>query len=671
MTPLFSYFLQGSLVTAIFLLFYKLLLRRDTFFKWSRWYFILAVISSFLLPLIDVSMLFSGTTATPPVIEYLPDLSFKTVASTPGAWELFLSSLHYAGIAVMTIRLLMQLAALIALRKNKRISSLHPVKIVELREQVNPFSFFNEIYVNPQLHSEAELEEIIRHEQFHIEQKHTIDILLGEVLTIVFWFNPFAWLLKNELKQNLEFLTDKLVLETGIDAKHYQYNLLKVSGLQNNIAAANHFHFLKLKNRIIMMNKKQTNPYHAVKFLLLVPVVALLLMAFTERKQLLQSFNEVVLHDTVPPPPASPAVVTTDELKIVNIKQMDVTNKGGAKTVTITLKNGQKEVFDLNKEEDVKRFEQKYGKIKEALALPNPPAPPATVQGATAPAAVVTPDSPATPDKPFAPIAITIEDRQEVPINTKGYYLSIADDNGECVVIVKDKKKKIVEAVKLTDWDAAKAVYEKKYGAIPPVNSKATAPSPATGSTSHGQGVTYATGTITYKPSTTGQNLSEKNTGQLTNALVIIDGVKQKKGFFNLNSIDPNTIESINILKNQSATAIYGDEGKDGVVMIKTKNKTVTTATGSGTKNTISTSGVAFTITDDQQTANGKGNVRIKTSEEENLLYVVDGKIRSKEEINKIEPSAIESVSILKGEKATAEFGDKGKNGVVKITLKK
>ncbi|HEX4958022.1 MAG TPA: M56 family metallopeptidase, partial [Lacibacter sp.] len=510
MTPLFSYFLQGSLVTAIFLLFYKLLLRRDTFFKWSRWYFVVAVLSSFLLPLIDVSKLFAGTTATPPVIEYLPDLSFKTITSTPGTLELFLGSLLYAGIAVMSIRLLMQMAALIALRKNKRISTLHTVKVVELKEQVNPFSFFNEIYVNPQLHSEAELEEIIRHEQFHIEQKHTIDILLGEVLTIVFWFNPFAWLLKNELKQNLEFLTDKLVLETGIDAKHYQYNLLKVSGLQNNIAAANHFHFLKLKNRIIMMNKKQTNPYHAVKFLLLVPVVALLLMAFTERKQLLQSFNEVVLHDTVPPPPAPPAVVTTDELKVVNIKQMDVTNKGGAKTVTITLKNGQKEVFDLNKEEDVKRFEQKYGKIKEALALPNPPAPPATVQGATAPAAVVTPDPPATPDKPFAPIGITIEDRQEVPINTKGYYLSIADDNGECVVIVKDKKKKIVEAIFLTDWNKKESFYENKYGKISPVHEHTTTTvitpdslsNSQTVSTTQGQGVTYATGTITYKPST-------------------------------------------------------------------------------------------------------------------------------------------------------------------------
>ncbi|MBS4063841.1 MAG: M56 family metallopeptidase, partial [Chitinophagaceae bacterium] len=373
MTPLFSYFLQGSLVTASFLLFYKLLLRRDTFFKWSRWYFVTAALASFLLPLVDVSALFADAASENQVIAYLPDLSFSAVTLSSDTWENFVSNLLYAGIVVMAVRLLMQMIALLELRKNKRISKQHPVKIIELNEQINPFSFFNEIYVNPHLHTEAELEEIIRHEQFHIQQKHTLDILLGEVLTIVFWFNPFAWLLKNELKQNLEFLTDKLVLETGIDAKHYQYNLLKVSGLQNNIAAANHFHFLKLKNRIIMMNKQQTHPYHAIKFLLLVPIVALLLMAFAERKTLLKNFNEVVLHDTVPPPPPPPsasAPTPTADVKVANIKQMDVTNKDGVKKVTVTLKNGKKETFDLNKEEDKKRFEQKYGKIQD------PPSPP-------------------------------------------------------------------------------------------------------------------------------------------------------------------------------------------------------------------------------------------------------------------------------------------------------
>jgi hypothetical protein len=614
MTPLFSYFLQGSLVTAIFLLFYKLFLRRDTFFKWSRWYFVLAAFSSFLLPMLDVSMLFSGTTATPPVIEYLPDLSFTTVTTAPGAWELFLSSLLYAGIAVMTIRLLMQMAALIALKKNKRISTLHTVKIVELKEQVNPFSFFNEIYVNPQLHSEAELEEIIRHEQFHIEQKHTLDILLGEVLTIVFWFNPFAWLLKNELKQNLEFLTDKLVLETGIDAKHYQYNLLKVSGLQNNIAAANHFHFLKLKNRIIMMNKQQTHPYHAIKFLLLVPIVALLLMAFAERKTLLKNFNEVVLHDTVPPPPPPPsasAPTPTADVKVANIKQMDVTNKDGVKKVTVTLKNGKKETFDLNKEEDVKRFEQKYGKIQDPPSPPALPTSPANVQSPVAPAEVaVSPNPPGSPDIVTAPSVYTIHQRKEVPMNEKCYYLSVADDNGECVVIVKDKTKKILEAILLTDWTKKESFYENKYGKIPPVLSNKAA-------------------TISIKSTSANDNVNVATGVNVTNSTNV-----------NAGSVNQSNITTVN-----------------------------TTASGFGSSS--NNSNVTVTTSDGEKITTVNGNLKITSASDHPPLYIVDGKIVSKEEAGKIDPGKIESINILKGEKATDEYGDKGKNGVIKINLKK
>lgn len=620
MTPLFSYFLQGSLVTAIFLLFYKLLLRRDTFFKWSRWYFITAALAGFILPLVDVSVLFTGTTTQSQVIAYLPDLSFSAVRLSSNPWESFIRNLLYAGIVVMAVRLLMQMVALVQLRKNKRISKQHPVKIVELKEHINPFSFFNEIYVNPQLHSEAELEEIIRHEQFHIQQKHTLDILLGEVLTIVFWFNPFAWILKNELKQNLEFLTDKLVLESGIDAKHYQYNLLKVSVLQNNITAANHFHFLKLKNRIIMMNKKQTNPYHAIKFLLLVPIVAVLLMAFAERKQLLQSFNKVVLHDTLPPtaplppleklnnmPSASPPV---DKKIAADIKQMDVINKDGIKKVTITLKNGTKEIYNLNKEEDKKKFEKKYGKLADAPAPP--PAPPADIQSPVAAVdVVVAPDPPASPD---VAIGTTVHVRNEVPINDKGYYLSIADDNGECVVIVKNKDKKIMEALRLTEWDAAKDSYEKKYGKIPAVHEHTT--------------------TIVTTP-----------TGSSYNKTI------------STNSSSPAKVEvAVTVNKNNSSNTSP---------TVANTNKT-NAATTVNTKNTVT-----VTTSDGEKLTTPAGKLKISTSDESTPLYVVDGKIVSKEEVDKIDPGKIESINILKGDKATDEYGEKGKNGVIKINLKK
>ncbi len=640
--PLFSYFIQGSLVTAILLLCYKLLLRRDTFFTWSRWYFIVAITVSFLFPLIDFSIFFSSTAVQPAVIQYLPDLSFTTYQSTNNPAQTFINSLLYAGMLVMCIRLLMQMAALMKLRRNKTIISHQSLRIVELKEHINPFSFFNEIYVNPQLHSEAELAEIIQHEQFHIQQKHTIDILLGELLTIVFWFNPFAWLMKNELKQNLEFLTDKLVLATGIDARHYQYNLLKVSGLQNNIAAANHFHFLKLKNRIIMMNKKQTHPYHAIKFLLPVPIVALLLMAFTERKELMQTFNEALLHDTMPPATdgrviinTKPATAPNGEVQLPkNVKQVEVVNKNGKRTATVTLKNGTKEVYDLNNEEDQIRMEQKYGPIAEPPAPPPPPSTPSAV-------------SPPTPPSP--PGVTVYVPKQEAVLNAQGYYLTVADDEGECVVIVKDKNKKILEAVKLTDWDAAKAVYEKKYGKIPPATPKATSVPSTTNASKNGPGNPYATaGSITFK-TTQGQAPSDNFTSQYTDALIIVDGVKQTKGMFSLNSIEPNTIESISILKDLAATTIYGDEGKNGVILIKTKKKEPTTI-------------ITGTITDPRPKP---------TTTTAEPLYIVDGKERTKDEIKNIEPASIESVSVLKAEQAIAEFGEKGRNGVVKIVLKK
>ena len=451
MTPLFSYLLQGSLVTAIFLLFYKLLLRQETFFYWSRWYFLSALVASFLLPLVDLSALLQQQEEQPLYISYVPDLSFSAAPPAQDLLWPFLSRLLLAGMLVMLLRLLLQMSALIRLRQNKRILLQEQIRIGGLKEQVNPFSFFHEIYVNPSLHSEQELHEIIQHEQFHIRQKHTLDILLSELLTIVFWFNPFAWYLKNALKQNLEFLTDRLVLKTGVDAKHYQYNLLKVSTLQTNITTANHFYFLKLKNRILMMNKQESPSYRLVKYLLLIPVVAVLLMAFSERKQLKEAMQRVVLTDTIPVQTevvkdVRVTLAGTDTSGIATIK---IEKKKDTEMVTIVLKNGKQEVYNLRNEQQKKEFERKYGKLAktETITITVPPPP-----------AAISPENPAAPPAPPA----------EPVLNSKGYLLSVADDAGECVVIVRDKSRSILKAVPFTEWDASKEQFEKKYGPVPP-----------------------------------------------------------------------------------------------------------------------------------------------------------------------------------------------------------
>ena len=607
MHPLFSYLMQGSVVTALFLLFYKFLLRQETFFTWSRWFFLGAVWASFLLPLVDFSIVLDQEEHAPRIITYIPDLSFSTVAPAENLFRSFLVQLLLAGMLVMLVRLLLQLRSLWKLRRNNRMLQKEPFRIIELNEQVNPFSFFHEIYVNPALHTPEELEEIIQHEVFHIRQKHTLDILLGELLTIVFWFNPFAWLLKNALKQNLEFLTDKLVLQCGVDARHYQYNLLKVSALQNNITAANHFQFLQLKNRIIMMNKQRSAPYRLVKYLLLIPVITVLLMAFSERKQLKEVMQQAIQKDSIP--------VKTEVVKDIRITvsgsdtsgiaTVTVEKKNDVEQVTIVLKNGKKEVYNLRNENEKKEFEKKYGKLSHTesikITVPTPPAP-------------VTPADPAAPPPPLAPL--------EPAVNEKGYWISIADDNGECLVLVKNKNRKILKAVPLTEWDKEKGKFEKKYGKVPA--TKTTTVLVTTDASKDGPGNPYVGGAGKI---------------QITPGILIIVDDKEMPAGFDINSIKPEQIATINVLKGESAEKLYGEKGKNGVLQIRLKDPSTTT--------TIKTTTTAAAP-----------------------VYVVNGKIISKEEINAINPANIIKVEVLKGENAVKLYGEAAKEGVIIITTK-
>jgi hypothetical protein len=144
--------------------------------------------------------------------------------------------------------------------------------IIVVDRKIQPFSFAGHIFLNPALYSEDELSEIVAHEKIHCRQRHTIDILLAEALVCFFWFNPAAWLLRRDLKQNLEFFTDRMTLRLGFDRKHYQYCILRVANI--NFQIVNYFYFNNLKKRIIMINKKETSRILAAKYLLVLPVLA-------------------------------------------------------------------------------------------------------------------------------------------------------------------------------------------------------------------------------------------------------------------------------------------------------------------------------------------------------------------------------------------------------------
>lgn len=162
--------------------------------------------------------------------------------------------------------------------------------------------------------------EILEHEKVHVNQNHTIDVLLCEVLCIVFWWNPFAWMIRKEIKTNLEYLADRGVLEEGFNPRNYQYTLLQITTQQKNIPIINYFNVSELKKRIAMMNKKKTSIIVSVKYFLVLPLVLGLLLTNCsmdnqsekeqEQDNPVEAVTDIIVHDK-----EDVEVVTSQEAK--------------------------------------------------------------------------------------------------------------------------------------------------------------------------------------------------------------------------------------------------------------------------------------------------------------------------------------------------------------------
>ena len=332
--PLFVLYLEKlSIGLAVAWVFYQLLLRRLTFYSWNRWYLLGYTVLCFFIPLInltkvigvpwmDIGVKGAGTAQgaaiplAPLILRYLPGM--VPVAPDRSWYPLFL--LLALGSAILLVRLGRGWLSLRMIRRRAILISNRGtgvegpgggVKIYQMDGRAAPFSFGNAIYINDRLHTEKEFGEIILHEYVHIRQRHSVDILMAELLCVFCWFNPFAWMIRYSIRQNLEFIADSKVLENGFDRKGYQYHLLKVIG-EPQYRLANNFNFSSLKKRIIMMNKIRTARLHILRFLFLLPLIAVLLVAF--RGQLAAARGNVLPTHAAVLPAAADAVLRKDSV---------------------------------------------------------------------------------------------------------------------------------------------------------------------------------------------------------------------------------------------------------------------------------------------------------------------------------------------------------------------
>ncbi|GAA4502214.1 hypothetical protein GCM10023172_25260 [Hymenobacter ginsengisoli] len=280
-----AYLLKANVVLALFAAAYYGLLRGLTFFGLNRAYLLLALLFAAVYPALPVPALLPAP-ALPalPVVARLA--SPGPVGTAPDAgfdWALLALGVYAAGAAGLLLRLLGQLGSLALVQARSRPSWAlgQPVRV--LPGAGGPFSFGRTVYVSEAaLADAASLPAALRHEQAHVHQLHTLDVLLVQAGTALAWLNPAAWLLRRAVLDNLEYLADRAALRAGLDRRAYQYSLLRQQpGGVPAPALAFHFSFPTLKNRIVMLNQPISTTRQLGRYLLAAPLVMAVALAYT------------------------------------------------------------------------------------------------------------------------------------------------------------------------------------------------------------------------------------------------------------------------------------------------------------------------------------------------------------------------------------------------------
>ena len=264
--------------------FYRLTVSRDTFFGLRRLTLWLIYAVALMVPALNLEYWVRDTPTMVSMANVYADTFYPVVVVKAQAsgitWMDMLLGIYWVGVAVLSLRLVWQLFSIIRLVVISRKQEVEGIMVHLLKGEGSPFSFFRWVFMYPSTLEGRQLHEVMVHECTHVSGLHSLDTLFSELFSIACWFNPFAWLMKQEVRMNLEYLADESVLSDGNARKSYQYHLLGLAYRQPKDSAqiANNFNLLPLKKRIKMMNKRRTSEIGKAKYLLFAPLAGVLLM---------------------------------------------------------------------------------------------------------------------------------------------------------------------------------------------------------------------------------------------------------------------------------------------------------------------------------------------------------------------------------------------------------
>lgn len=300
-------FLKTLIVIVSVLGFYKIVIEKETFFEANRIYLILGLILIFALPFVTLPKLIENQGVVSNLLEFNQNTTDKdeptilnshpievfeknksvvtdrpvdnnTVevvkVSSPTNFTDWMFYVYLFGVIVLSINLISQmLNLLIKVARSKDKIKDTDGTIINSTFVKEPCSFFNYIFINPDKYEYEVYEQIIAHEKIHVQKRHTIDLLLSELAVIFLWFNPFIWLFRKEIEKNIEYQTDNLILDTETtDKASYQMNLLKIATFNKPLTITTNYNQSLIKQRILKMNMKRSNPHSYWKYAFTMPL---------------------------------------------------------------------------------------------------------------------------------------------------------------------------------------------------------------------------------------------------------------------------------------------------------------------------------------------------------------------------------------------------------------
>ncbi len=566
---------KSACFLSIFYFGYQLLLRKETTFEKNRLYLAGGILASFVLPAMYFTRQVIVTAPAAAVSSEVLENTVMTPAEIPEfSWWNFAGILYLAVTAFFIVRLCLNLFPIFRMIRKHESVMTEGIRYIEIGQNTGAFSFFRNVFYNPQKHSQQELEMVLQHEKIHARQLHSLDIMLANLCTAVLWFNPLSWFYRKSIEQNLEFLADRETVNFTASKQAYQQTLLQASLPEFQFSLTNHFYQSSLKKRIVMLNKRNSGNGQFWKGSLVLPLVLAFMLAFN-----VQTEARIIQQPTSEAPVASEGIsahitrhTTKSELeefekkfaehnirlnfsrlkytsegiltKIeVAVKDRNTGNKGslsredpeGIEPIAIVIgKNGQISLGSAKKveieESRVASEKQKFGIIESFPMVPQNNQPLVILDG--------------IPQKDRSTLdSLNPSVIKEVNVLKGVKATALYGSRGSNGVII--------VTTKTDDSRAPKVQIEKRLTVID--------------SAENNEDDTYA-----YE---SGKNETEiiLHNPDAKQPLYVVDKEVQNNSF-NIKEIDPEEISSINVLKGDAATKKYGKKGKNGVIEIHTKD---------------------------------------------------------------------------------------------------